>query len=135
MFCQKCGAKIQDEAQFCGSCGIAVGTGSAAEPQTAPSYTSPAAAQTISAGVSSAGQPASAKGVRFSSYDQVPFYRKQWFFWLMYFTISPIAIAILLFGDVYYPSKGQVKSFGLANRIVAGIIAVAILWRVLSASA
>ena len=51
----------------------------------------------------------------------------------MYFTISPIAIGILLFGDVYYQKKGEVKSFGLANRIVAGVIAVFILFRILGA--
>jgi hypothetical protein len=71
----------------------------------------------------------------FSSYDQVPYYRKQWFFWLMYFTIQPVAIGILLFGDVYYQKKGEVKSFGIANRIVAGIIAVFILIRIIGAFA
>jgi hypothetical protein len=69
----------------------------------------------------------------YSSYDQVPFYRRQWFFWLMYFTISPVAIFILLFGDVYYVKKGEVTSFGLANRIVAGIIAVFILIQIVGA--
>ena len=44
----------------------------------------------------------------------------------MFFTIQPIAIGILLFGDVYYQKKGVIKSFGLANRIVAGIIALGI---------
>ncbi len=68
----------------------------------------------------------------YSSYDHVPFYRKQWFFWLMYFTIPPVAIFILLFGDVYYVKRGEVTSFGLANRIVAGIIAVGILLKIIS---
>ena len=45
----------------------------------------------------------------------------------MCFTISPVAIGILLFGDIYYQKKGDVKSFGLLNRIVAGIIAIPIL--------
>ena len=45
----------------------------------------------------------------------------------MCFTISPVAIGILLFGDIYYQKKGEVKSFGLLNRIVAGIIAIPIL--------
>jgi len=71
----------------------------------------------------------------YTSYDQVPFYRKQWFFWLMYFTISPIAIGILLFGDVFYQKKGEVRSFGLANRVVAGIIAVYILVKLFGAFA
>lgn len=60
----------------------------------------------------------------YEDYDHVPFYRKQWFFWLLYLTISPIAIGILLFGDVYYQKKGKVKSFGTANRVVAGIVAL-----------
>jgi len=62
----------------------------------------------------------------YSTYAQVPYYRKQWFFWVMYFVLSPVAIALLLSGDVYYQKKGEVKSFGMANRIVAGIIAA--LW-------
>ena len=63
-------------------------------------------------------------------YDQLPFYQKQGFFWLMYFTITPVALAILLFGDVYYERNGKVKSFGLANKIIAGVIAVVILFRI-----
>ena len=66
----------------------------------------------------------------YSSYDQVPFYRRQWFFWLMYITITPIAITILLLGDVYYKKRGKVKSFGMANRIVAGLIALVLLWNI-----
>ena len=66
---------------------------------------------------------------KYSSYDQVPYYRKQWFFWIMYFALSPVAIGILLFGDVYYQKHGEVKSFGLANRILAGFIAVYILYK------
>ena len=32
------------------------------------------------------------------------------------------AIGIRLFGDVYYEKKGEVKSFGIANRVVAGLV-------------
>ncbi len=67
--------------------------------------------------MSNAGQP-------YSTYAQVPYYRKQWFFWVMWFVLPPVAIALLLFGDVYYQRNGGVKSFGMANRIFAGIIAV-----------
>jgi len=63
-------------------------------------------------------------------YDQVPFYQKQGFFWLMYFLFTPVALAILLFGDVYYEKNGKVKSFGLANKIIAGVIAVVVLYRI-----
>lgn len=68
---------------------------------------------------------------KYQSYDEVPLYRRQWFFWLTYFTISPVALAILLFGDVYYVKKGAVVSFGIANRIVAGIIGLLFLANIL----
>ena len=71
------------------------------------------------------------KNKLYSSYDEVPIYRKQWFFWLMYFIIIPVALVILLSGDVYYQKKGDIKSFGIANRIVAGILAVLLLLRIL----
>jgi hypothetical protein len=60
---------------------------------------------------------------RYSSYEEVPYYRKQWFFWLMWFVFPPVAIGILIFGDVYYKRKGQVKNFGIWEKIVAGIFA------------
>ena len=63
-------------------------------------------------------------------YAQVPFYQKHEFFWLMYFLATPIALAILLFGDVYYQKNGKVKSFGLANKIIAGVIAIGVLFKI-----
>jgi len=61
---------------------------------------------------------------RYSSYEEVPYYCKQWFFWLMFVVFQPVAIGILLFEDVYYKKKGQVKTFGIWERIVAGLFAV-----------
>ena len=60
----------------------------------------------------------------YTDYSQVPYYRKQWFFWSMYFTIIPVALGLLVFGDVYYRKAGVVKTFGVANKIVAGILGV-----------
>ena len=73
----------------------------------------------------------------YSSYKDVPYYRKQWFFWLMYFipVFQLVAIGLLLFGDIYYQKKGELKSFGVANRVVAGIIAALVLYGVLQALA
>jgi hypothetical protein len=39
----------------------------------------------------------------------------------------------LLSGDVYYVKNGAVKGFGMANRVVAGILAVFFLFRVFNA--
>lgn len=60
----------------------------------------------------------------FSDYQQVPFFRRQWFFWLTYIIFAPIALGILITGDVYYMKGSQIRSFGTANRVVAGIIAL-----------
>jgi hypothetical protein len=65
-----------------------------------------------------------AKQSKYASYDEVPTYRKQWFFWLAYLSLTPAGVFILLFGDVYYVKNNQVESFGIANRIVAGILAI-----------
>jgi hypothetical protein len=65
----------------------------------------------------------------YAAYADVPYYRKQRFFWLMWLIFSPIAIGLLLTGDVYYQKKGQVREFGILNRIVAGIIAI--IWTVM----
>jgi len=62
----------------------------------------------------------------YTTYDQVPTHRKQWFFWLTWFLLAPLAIVILITGEVYYPKKGEVRAFGTANRIVAML--VGLLW-------
>jgi len=61
---------------------------------------------------------------KYSTYDEVPQYRKQLAFWLMFVLIPPIALGVLLFGDVYYQKKGEVKSFGVVNRVVAAILSI-----------
>ena len=66
--------------------------------------------------------------VPYATYDQVPSFRRQGFFWLTWILFAPIAIGILLTGDVYYRKKGEVRRFGMANRIVAGLIGL--LWLV-----
>ena len=56
-----------------------------------------------------------AKQSKYASYDEVPTFRKQWFFWLAYLFFTPAAIFILLFGDIYYVKNNQVESFGIAK--------------------
>jgi hypothetical protein len=65
-------------------------------------------------------------------YDEVPFYRHQWFFWLTYFICWPVAFGILIFGDVYYQKDGKLRSFGPANRIVAASIPLVATYAFLS---
>jgi hypothetical protein len=67
----------------------------------------------------------------YATYADVPCYRRQWFFWLTWFFLQAVAIGLLVTGDVYYVKRNEVRSFGKANRIVAGIIALYLLVSVL----
>ena len=73
--------------------------------------------------------------VHYASYDQVPTLRKQWFFWITWFVFAPIAVVILITGDVYYRKKGEVRAFGMANRVVAGLLALLWLYAIIRATA
>lgn len=64
----------------------------------------------------------------YSSYDQVPFYGKQWFFWTMYFTLFPVAIALLLSNGIYQQKQGEVKPIGGAAEALAFGILAAFFW-------
>jgi TPR repeat protein len=59
-------------------------------------------------------------------YARIPFYRKKIFFWFVYILLPPLALLILIFGDIHYLKHGKVKKFGLANRITAILILLAI---------
>jgi TPR repeat protein len=59
-------------------------------------------------------------------YARIPFYKKQSFFWVVYILLPPLALLILIFGDIHYLKHGKVKNFGLANRITAVLILLVI---------
>ena len=61
----------------------------------------------------------------YTDYNQVPYYSKHWFFWLMFFTLTPVAIGLVLFSEVYYQKNGQVLAFGKANKFMAVWLCVA----------
>jgi hypothetical protein len=59
---------------------------------------------------------------KYRYYEDVPFYRQQWFFWLCFFCCGPVAFLILASGDVYYKKEGRVVPFGMANRVIAVVV-------------
>ena len=71
-----------------------------------------------------------ANQTKYETYEQVPTYRKQWFFWIF----TPVAVGILLFGDIYYQGKDGVKCFGIANRVMAGIIGIGLAIKMFNAA-
>jgi len=70
------------------------------------------------------------KGAKYKTYDEVPFFRKQWFFWLSWFIFAPVALVILFSGDVYYRKKEEVVSFGTANKVVGALFCLIWIIRV-----
>jgi len=61
---------------------------------------------------------------KYATYSDVPVYRRQWFFWLFWLIFAPIALGILLSGNVYYVKKGVVVPFGIANKILGVLISL-----------
>ena len=82
---------------------------------------------TIESDPSDTGLQMKEKRLKYHSYFEVPFYRQQWFFWLSYLIVPPVAFFILAFGDVYYQKRGELKSFGIVNRIVAALFLLILL--------
>ena len=69
---------------------------------------------------------------KYANYEEVPMVNKQWFFWVMYFTLTPVALDILLLSNVYYRKNGRVVPFGVANKVVAAVLGVGYLGKVSS---
>lgn len=67
---------------------------------------------------------------KYATYDQVPFFRRQWFFWLSWLIFAPVALVILLSGNVYYKKKGVVVPFGMANKVLAALFSLVWIYRV-----
>lgn len=97
VFCRGCGKEIHETAVTCPSCGA---------PQNTP--TTPEKGKVI-----------------YTSYDQVPWYRKEWFTWLCFFICTPALAVLLLTGESYYTRKGQLKTVSKGLKIffiIAGIV-------------
>ena len=65
----------------------------------------------------------------YESYSDVPFYRRQWFFWTMWVCFAPVAVGVRLTGNVYYVNNNaEVRAFGKFSRIYTGLLAL--VWSV-----
>ena len=70
---------------------------------------------------------------KYKTYDEVPYFRKQWFFWICWFVFAPVALVILFSGDVYYRKKGKVVPFGIANKVVGALFCLLWIFQVYAA--
>ncbi len=63
----------------------------------------------------------------FNNYDDVPIYRKRWFYVLCILLFIPAGLLIAFTGDVYVFSNGQVMKYPAASRIMIAVAWTAIL--------
>jgi hypothetical protein len=119
--CEFCEASVDPTTNTCTSCGAAQSTGS---PQPAPA----AAAQPA------APAPASvdAAPVAYTTYSEVPWYRKSWF-GIVTFLLFPLITLYLVFsGSVYYEKKGELKTWSrTGSKIIVVIWLIAQVGRAL----
>jgi hypothetical protein len=65
----------------------------------------------------------------YENYEDVPFYRKNWFFTLWFFVFIPVAMFLLLAKGVYYEKDFKAVPFGLIRKILMGVIGTSyIIW-------
>lgn len=60
---------------------------------------------------------ASAASSHIISYDQVPWYRKNWFAILCFFIFMPALFLVVLTGNIFYKRKEQVRRYSILARI------------------
>lgn len=52
----------------------------------------------------------------YTTYSQVPFYRKNWFAILTFFLLTPVFLLVLFTGPIYYQKKGELRTYGKGVR-------------------
>lgn len=98
IFCHGCGKEVHESAQMCPHCGA---------PQ---------------------GNPSSQGKVSYSRYDQVPWFRKNWFAIVCALFFTPGLLFVLFSGDIYYEKKGELKTYSKGMKIFL------IIWCILMVS-
>lgn len=73
-----------------------------------------------------------ATGKEFSSYEQVPWFRRRWFFVLSMLILTPVGAVLALTGDVYFWKSGRVMKYPPSQRIMIALVcSVVVGWNIL----
>lgn len=97
-FCSSCGTQLEDGAVFCSKCGASQQPGSNQQS-------------------SSAASAPPANGMKYQSYSDVPWYRKNWFAIACFFLFMPALFLVTVSGDVFYEKKGSLKKYTKPARV------------------
>lgn len=64
----------------------------------------------------------------YSSYDQIPWFRKRWFAIISILVFIPAFLVIAFTGDVYFERKGEIKTIPSYSKfLVLGFFVLAII--------
>lgn len=69
----------------------------------------------------------------YSSYDQVPWFRKRWCIVLFVLFFSPALFFVFLTGDAYFLEKGEVKTYPKKHKYILMFIASVLTIRLIYA--
>ena len=102
VFCRGCGKEIHETAITCPSCGA---------PQS--------------------NKKQGTGGVTYSSYSQVPWFRKNWFAIVCALVFFPGLLFVLFTGDIYYEKKGELKTYSKGAKIFLIIWCIFVVIRII----
>lgn len=63
----------------------------------------------------------------FTSYDQVPVYRRRWFFGMCIAAFIPGALVLALTGEIYLSKGGQVMKYPRGQRIMIAVVGALVI--------
>ena len=71
--------------------------------------------------------------INYTTYEMVPWHRKNWFAIVLAFVFAPALLAVLLTGDVYYIRKSELKKYTKPAKITLIIWSVFVTFQLVSA--
>lgn len=80
-------------------------------------------------------QKTAGAGNKYSSYQQVPWYRKNWFAILSFLFFFPVTVGLLATGDVYYQRNGELKTYSTGVKVFFFVLCALWLVAVISSAA
>ncbi len=67
-------------------------------------------------------QVVASKAVAITSYDQVPWFRKNWGSILLWLVFAPAFIVIAFTGEIYHQQKGELKTMSKTSKIILTVL-------------